>query len=304
MNNRNSIRIVVAATAIIVVLLLVSIFWLLGTTDEPNQPQVADSGDEAAKRKLPVRVSDPVGTKSDDTAKKADTPAAEKPPEPARKPETDAVRPEGEVVPGDGEASPGVPGEAPKPKVEGEVDPAKPNGEDDSRPDPEKPITVDFVNRDIHSVFHYIALRSGLNVIVQGSLDTKVTVMLRDKKPRDAIRAICDGNNLELVEDGGSFIVRKNPAASAALSVTRGSKDGLWNVSFEKQPCAGAILEFARTAAVTVFLPSSSTDSDKPISVYLRESTTEDILAWLATLAGWTVTKSDDDNPSWTFKRK
>ena len=69
-------------------------------------------------------------------------------------------------------------------------------------------------------------------------------------------------------------------------------------------PAAGAILEFARNAAVTVFLPSTSTDSDKQISSFMRNATVEVIMNHLAALAGWTVTKGDGENPAWTFSRK
>lgn len=202
MENRNRTRLLVALAAILVIGLLVGTFWLLSSGAGTEQPTVADSSDEAAKPRQPEAQTDVVSTKTADTTAKTQAPPAEKTPEPTKKPDKGAARPEGEVEPDDGEE--------PKPKVEGEVEPPRPDGEEDSRPDPEKPITVDFVNRDVQTVMHYIALRSGLNIILQGSLDTKVTVMFRDKKPREIIKNICRANGLEMTESGDTILV-KNP---------------------------------------------------------------------------------------------
>jgi hypothetical protein len=79
----------------------------------------------------------------------------------------------------------------------------------DFEPDPDAPITLDFVQKDLHTVMHYIALRSGLQIIVEGEVSVALTVMFHDIKPIDAIESICKANGLEMVQDGTVIIIKK-----------------------------------------------------------------------------------------------
>jgi cell division septum initiation protein DivIVA len=83
--------------------------------------------------------------------------------------------------------------------------------EEESDPDPNDPINLDFVQKDLHTVMHYIALRSGLQIIVEGGFVLKLTVMFRNVDPNEALRSICKANNLEMVEDGTVIIIKRNP---------------------------------------------------------------------------------------------
>lgn len=82
-------------------------------------------------------------------------------------------------------------------------------GERKDQPDPDAPITVDFVQKDLHTILHYIALRSGLQIIIEGGVSTRVTVMYKEVNPREVIRAICKGQNLVCVFDGNVVMVKK-----------------------------------------------------------------------------------------------
>lgn len=44
-------------------------------------------------------------------------------------------------------------------------------------PEAEKPIEIDFVRKDIHVVMHYIGLKSGLNITVEGDITAEITWM-------------------------------------------------------------------------------------------------------------------------------
>jgi type II secretory pathway component GspD/PulD (secretin) len=83
--------------------------------------------------------------------------------------------------------------------------------EAENNADPDDPITIDFVQKDLHTVMHYIALRSGLQIIVEGDFVLKLTVMFRNVDPKEALRSICKANNLEMVENGIVIIVKRNP---------------------------------------------------------------------------------------------
>ena len=85
------------------------------------------------------------------------------------------------------------------------------NPSEEIEPDPNDPITVDFVRKDINTIMHYIALRSGLQIIVQGEIEDKFTVMYKDVDPKEAIKSICKEHGLEMVEDGQVTIIKKAP---------------------------------------------------------------------------------------------
>lgn len=80
---------------------------------------------------------------------------------------------------------------------------------DEFRPDPNQPITVDFVQKDLQTVVHYIALRSGLQIIVEGDVSVRVTVQLTNANPRDLIRKLCEEHHLVCVFDGNVVMIKK-----------------------------------------------------------------------------------------------
>ncbi|MCB9893645.1 MAG: hypothetical protein H6839_04275 [Planctomycetes bacterium] len=89
---------------------------------------------------------------------------------------------------------------------------AAPNG---FRTDPDAPITVDFMQKGIHEAMHYIALRTGLQLAIEGELDTKITIKMENAKPRDVLRAICTANGLVMIEDGDVIILKKAAGESS-----------------------------------------------------------------------------------------
>lgn len=126
----------------------------------------------------------------------------------------------------------------------------------DTEPVPTDPITVDFVQKDIHTVMHYIALRSGLQIIVEGVIDVKLTVMYRKVLPKDAIRSICKANELEYVEDGAFIIIKKRQQAGGLANVVNGEVEGRYHVAFESQELVQAIMEVAKVTRTQVYIPT------------------------------------------------
>lgn len=73
----------------------------------------------------------------------------------------------------------------------------------------EEPITIDFVQKDIHTIMHYIALKSGLQIVVEGEIEGSFTVSYKDIAPRAAIKSICKANGLDMIEDGEVIIIKQ-----------------------------------------------------------------------------------------------
>lgn len=69
-----------------------------------------------------------------------------------------------------------------------------------------------FVSRDLHTVVHYISLRSGLRVIVEAIPNLKLSVGIPKPSNRAealaVLRAICQAHQLQYVEDGEYIILK------------------------------------------------------------------------------------------------
>ncbi|MBZ0135798.1 MAG: hypothetical protein K8I27_05455 [Planctomycetes bacterium] len=206
-------------------------------------------------------------------------------------------------------------------------------GEGAFEPNPKDPITVDFVRKDIHTVMHYIALRSGLQIIVQGEIDVQLTVMFRRVDPKEAIKSICKANKLDYVEDGLMIIIKQRPQDILQANVVKGlvDPDNRYNVNFESHELVAAIMEVARITGIQVFMPSvppaegnQPRDPDqegedvnrvrdiqeRKISMHMREALPEQILRRLADLGDLDMVEQPLDSSvpgsdtGWRFKYK
>lgn len=133
---------------------------------------------------------------------------------------------------------------------------AAPVSAQDNEPNPEDPITVDFVQKDIHTVMHYIALRSGLQIIVEGEVSVRLTVMFRNVNPKEAIRSICKANKLDMVEDGQVIIIKQRQQTTQLANVVGSDTEGRFNVSFESHELVQAIMEVAQVTRTEASIPS------------------------------------------------
>ncbi|MCA8919784.1 MAG: hypothetical protein KDB32_11950, partial [Planctomycetes bacterium] len=134
---------------------------------------------------------------------------------------------------------------------------------DTYEPDPNADITVDFVQKDIHTVMHYIALRSGLQIIVEGEVDVRLTVMFRKVNPKEAIQSICKANKLDYIEDGSVIIIKKRPQTSQLANVVKGEQADRFNVNFESHSLVAAIMEVASVTGAQVFIPALPPQTSK-----------------------------------------
>lgn len=74
-------------------------------------------------------------------------------------------------------------------------------------PGAEDTTTLNFKNTDIRDVFRGIAYQHGLNIFVDNAIDKKVTIALSNVQVYDAIKFLCQKNDLVLSLKGGIFQV-------------------------------------------------------------------------------------------------
>ncbi len=169
---------------------------------------------------------------------------------------------------------------------------------------PDDPITIDFVKKDIHVVMHYVGLRSGLNITVEGDITKELTVIYRVVKPKDAIKSICESNELLFIENGSFIYIKKRlDTQTRQANVTKGGGEGVFNASFETHELVGAIMEVARVTNTAVYIPAMNRDQwdsykgtpedlekmidkiqTRKISMFMRDGRPGDILTRLAEL--------------------
>lgn len=193
------------------------------------------------------------------------------------------------------------------------------DGDDGEGPDPNKAITIDFVKKDIHTVMHFIALRSGLKIIVDGQVTVQLTVMYRSVVPVDAIESICKANQLDMVKDGEFIIIKRRQSTTSQANVVR-TETGTFNVAFERQPLVEAIMEVAKVTDTSAFIPAVADqtgsvklkDEDgkdfegeivliqaREISMYMRDATPDAIFRRLASLGDMSL--EDDTTMGYDF---
>jgi type IV pilus assembly protein PilQ len=72
--------------------------------------------------------------------------------------------------------------------------------------------TLSFKDTDIRDVFRALAYQHGLNIFVDNSVNKRATISLNRVRVYDAIKFLCEQNNLSLVLDGGIFRISEIPA--------------------------------------------------------------------------------------------
>lgn len=124
-------------------------------------------------------------------------------------------------------------------------------------PNADGTIDVDFVRKDIHTVMHYIGLRSNLDIIVEGTIKVELTIIHRGVMPRDVLRSICKANKLDYIEDGTSIIIKARPQDSSLANVVKGEMPGRYNVNFQSHDLVPAINEVAQVTETDAFIPAA-----------------------------------------------
>ena len=173
----------------------------------------------------------------------------------------------------------------------------------------DKKITIDFVKKDIHTVMHFIALRTGLKIIIDGEIDPRIflSVNYSEADPIDVIEAICKANRLILVRDGDFLIIKNRPPAK--LDNVKPAGERRYNVSFVDMPLVEAIMETAKVTGTAAFVPAVPWEDDDPrpvapqeITLTLKEATPDQVLRILAVLGELEL--EEDTANGYEFKYK
>lgn len=72
--------------------------------------------------------------------------------------------------------------------------------------------TINFKDTDLRDIFRAIAYQHGINIFVENNVVKKSTISLYRVQVYDAIKFLCEQNNLELVIEGGIFKIAPQPA--------------------------------------------------------------------------------------------
>ncbi len=278
------------------VVLLVAAFalWLsLRGSDHPDLPVTSDDPGLAA---LP----------DGDSTRPAPAPAADSgldqpvvsPPLPAN-PES--------AVDADTDASDAAPGAENPPAKGSEPPPAAPADTPREQPTQKPPVVLDFVQKDIHTVMHYLSLHTGLNVILEGDVSAVLTVMMTipqyedEARSREAVirvmQSLCRANGLEALESGRTLIVRRSSTEITEPLIARGTSEGRWNVNLRDATPWTAITRCGQAMKISVNVPASRgpADAGLRLNLYMREATPGDIMRAIAAECGMEVTEAQED---------
>lgn len=177
---------------------------------------------------------------------------------------------------------------------------------------------------DLHTTLHYIALKSGLQIIVQEGIDLQLTIDFSfpegvdpKDRAREIIHSIAKANKLDIIEDGDVIILKERLQDKSVPCVTRSEFDGRYNAEFENHDLVEAIMETARVTHTDVFFPVTPQDQSeksedvvrwKRISLSVKDATTDHIMRELARLGDMTIDVSvisDDARiPGYQFNYK
>lgn len=135
-------------------------------------------------------------------------------------------------------------------------------------PDDSALITLDFVKKDIHTVMHFIAQQSGLQIIVEGEISVELTVMFKDVTPKDAIRSICKANKLNMVEDGEVIIIRAGDGGSTAERDV--DPDKPISVTYDDKAISLALIDIQKRSGLDIVY-GAGPDYDSTVSIALKD---------------------------------
>lgn len=112
----------------------------------------------------------------------------------------------------------------------------------------------------IHTVMHYIALRSGLDIIVEGSIEGPLRIDLRADPgtalPLQVIWRICKAHDLDMVVDD-NFVILTNARWWRGSGITLDAVHGQrFSGEFVDTDASAAIMETCKAAGLQAYVPS------------------------------------------------
>ena len=158
----------------------------------------------------------------------------------------------------------------------------------------EKPITIDFVRKDIHKVMHYIGLKSGWTIKVDDDVKLDITVIFRNSDWLDVLMSICESNKLtfDVDEEGKSITIHRDEGKYSKFREMKFGADGTATVCFSKVSVWDAIAAvcIARNVQCLVgryvegkrYKPGRFSYNAKRASLYAEGITLDELLRELA----------------------
>lgn len=155
-----------------------------------------------------------------------------------------------------------------------------------------------FVRKDLHTVMHYIALRTRLQLIVEGTIDCIVTMevssdwdMDDEEQTKRLLKDFASQADLEYIEDGLVIILRrKRPPVGS-------SHEHGFNVSLDGFPLDAAVTVAAHVMDVRASLSPAAFEATSQELIWLRldRAGKEKVLQRLADLCDLKLVKVSDD---------
>lgn len=160
-----------------------------------------------------------------------------------------------------------------------------------------------FSASSLHTVLHYVALQSGLNIIVQGDIDTLVTAAIQRSMTLEqglaGIRTICEACGLDFLCDGENVIIREFPESKLVVRAP-----GLYSVEFNAHTLLDAIRDVVAMTGARVLVPLRLMQlrPQPQVSLQMNDGTPVAILSRLAELSDMDLEYVTGDQPAYRFK--
>jgi len=163
------------------------------------------------------------------------------------------------------------------------------------KPDPEKPVSIDFVKKSLKAVVEWCAARADAKVeFAQNFKDGEVTVSIKDRKPLEIAREACGMLGYELIVAEKAWTVKKPDAAENKCEVTTSTSAGRFHAIIKNEEAVSALMTVAKIAEVQIFVPTLAPGRPnwvprKNVTIEVRFATADYLLREIARQANFVV---------------
>jgi len=151
---------------------------------------------------------------------------------------------------------------------------------------------------EMHVVLHYIALHSGLQVVIEGTIgEAQCTLKPKPALPLQMIWSLCKRMGCDMMVEGNFVFVAARPPVD--FTRVRPTPNDQYHGGFDGQSAMFAIMESAKVSDTQVFIPQEL-NTDHPIRFQFTNCKPDTILRKIAEQAGLNVEVKDG---AYTFSR-
>lgn len=162
-----------------------------------------------------------------------------------------------------------------------------------------------FSRSSLHTVLHYVAMQTGLNLIMQGDIDSQVTAAVPASMSLErgiaGVRTFCEICGLDFEYDGDVVIIREFPEPTLVIRAP-----GLYSVEFNADKLLDAIRDVVAMTGARVLVPLRLMElrPQPQVSLQMNDGTPEAILARLAELSDMDLeyVTGEGVKPAYVFK--